>query len=649
MVLHHSNSDRAKSSHDAFAIPDYLLTKPDGLYVTLADFHSGASFAALVGEIFSNNLLFEGLHYDIFLSLMYDADWLAAMREKCAEVKIATGIAAFPAHRAALYKTVKVLERGKHAEYVFEPVSVLVTIDEPVYGEPDANGVAPVIRHVSSQTMQPGTLNIDEFVAAMWSKGIRYGIQTEQIRKIIAERTSGRNIVALWLPPQEGKDADILEVCPDLHRDNSPKTLLNGKADMRAFQNRFPHIAKGEHLLKKVPRVLGKIGYKVTGELVEPDVPKDLNLLALASTGTTAVLEKDGDYLVAQMDGFLNIDPVTNTISITEKIETTAGVSMKTTGDLALNVEEFVEHGEVQEGRVVKGRSMTFKANVYGNLISTSGNIIVDGNLTGGTAEASNGNVTLSRASRSTVHALKGEVIAGKCENCLIVAQKINVVQAVNCILIADEISAENTEGCMLAAISLRIASSADSKSRETLITMIVPDLTRLNQRSKTLQEKTFTAQEEKNNCAHEIDQLKLDPDLAKFIALYNRIKSGEIKLTSDQAENWKKLVAKNTRAWNQLEALNKKIISLDLMQTEFNEELAQISQIRDAAGANISCVIDNITGLTRGQTLTSLNGLQNYSSMSENDIKMALQQADQRQTIIFSADAGSVNWHYQS
>jgi hypothetical protein len=638
-----SNQNATGSQQQTSLIPDFISSRPDGLYINLSKLHSTDIFEAFVSRIFSENFLFSELNYDAFFKLLYDNDWLLSVQNKLANLKIAAGIVQIPPNRLSLYKTVKVLERGKQAEYVFEPVNIEVSIEHP--GEA---GVATAVPQKSNLVLQPATLDFDEFVAVMWAKGIRYGINAEEVRKVIASRAATRMIVANYLAPTEGKDADILEVCPDLHRDNSPKTLLNGKADMRAFKNRFPHIAKGAPLLKKIPRVLGKHGYKVTGEIIEPAVPKDLNLLALASTGTTARMEPDGDYLVAEMDGFLNIDPVYNTISITEKIETTAGVSMKTTGDLMLNVEEFVEHGEVQEGRVVKGRHMTFKSNVFGKLMSSSGNIIVEGNLTGGGAETTDGNITLGRASRSIVRTLKGEVTAKYCENCSIIGRKINVEHAVNCELIGDEIYAEKIEGCMLAARSIKVISSTESKSRESLITMFIPDLSEFDKNIAALQKKISDCQKTIAIKNAEIGQFKSDQDFAKFLGLYDRIKTGEIKLTSEQAGNWQKLMTRHAKAFSLVETANKQILALERLCDESEEEIKGINQNRETAGTGISCTIDNIAGQTTGQTMISPYGMQLFKDMSDTEIKIVLQKVDVQKTKIFSEDDGSINWNYK-
>ena len=623
-------------------IPDYISSTTDGLYINLSKLQSKDVFESFVSRIFAENFIFSDLNYESFIKLLYDNDWLLSVQNKSPTLKLAAGIVQLSPDRLSLYKSVKVLERGKQAEYVFEPVNMEVNVEET-----DSALVDSAAPKKIRTMLQPATLNFDEFVAVMWAKGIRYGINAEEVRKVITSRASARMIVANYLAPTEGTDADILEVCPDLHRDNSPKTLLNGKADMRAFKNRFPHIAKGAPLLKKIPRVLGKHGYKVTGEIIEPAVPKDLNLLALASTGTTARMEKDGDYLVAEMDGFLNIDPVYNTISITEKIETTAGVSMKTTGDLTLNVEEFVEHGEVQEGRVVKGKHMTFKSNVFGNLMSSGGNIIVEGNLTGGLADTSNGSITLAKASRSVVRSIKGSVTAKHCENCLIIASQIQIENAVNCELIADEIIADSIEGCMLAGRSIKISSSTESKSRESMITMLIPDLSEFDKNISALKKKISDAQATIANKSEEISQLKLDQDFAKFLVLYDRIKSGEIKLTSEQAGNWQKLMTKNAKAFAQVETINSQNSMLQRLCSEAEDEIISINKNRESAGVGINCLIENINGQTSGQTMITPTGVQFFTGMSETDIKMTLQKMDGLKGKIFSEDDGAINWSY--
>lgn len=638
-----NNSTLAQTGNRAN--PGYLSYRPDGVFLDLKKSYSAGAFVDFVNNMFSGDTRFADLDYAIFLKLLYDADWLEAAHSKGAEIKLASGIVHFPPHRRELYRPVKVLERGKQAEYVFEPVTIAVMDQQPVCGEPGPDGAAAA---TGKTTRQPAKLDFDEFVAALWAKGVKYGISAEAVRKIINEGASVRMIVADYLPPTEGKDAYIQELSPDLHRDNSPKTLLNGKADLRAFKNRFPQVAKGTRLLKKVPREFGKLGYKVTGEVIVPPEPQELNLLALTSQGTVIVQDQGVDYIVAELDGFLTIDPVLNLIAINEKIETTAGISMKTTGDLMLGVDEFIEHGEVQEGRVVNGKHMTFMSNVFGSLVSKGGNIVVKGNLTGGGAESLGGNITVGRASRAVIRAHDGTITAQYCENCTLIGRTIHVEQAVNCELIATELHAEAVEGCMIAAESVRITGSTESKNRETFITMMIPDLSVFDLTIAGLQAKMAEYLSGIAAKKQEIEQLKADQDFAKFLALYERIKSGAIKLSSEQAGNWQLLMTKNAKAFNQVELFNKQILALERLHGESAEELANVSSKRDATGTGINCVIDKVTGLTVGQTMKSAIAMEAFRGLSSADIKNILQKAGSDKARIFSDDDGSISWRYK-
>lgn len=641
-------NDTTDNLQDSLVIPGYVSNRPEGVFINLPNLYSSGGFDIFVNRMFTGESRFSKLDYDAFLKLLYDESWLAAMQSKCVEIKIAAGIVRFLPQRRALYKSAKILEGGKRAEYVFEPVSIEVAYEEPVYGEPGEDGVAPIIRQESKTRQEPAKLDFDEFVADMWSKEVKYGIDADTVRKVIADGTTTRMTIANYLEPEMGRDAEIQEVCPGLHRDNSPKILWNGKADLRAFKNRFPQITKGGRLLKKIPRVLGKQGYQVTGEIIEPTIPKDLDLPALASLGTTVVQEADGEFIVATMDGFLTIDTKSNLISVAEKIETDAGISMRTTGDLVLGVDEFVEHGEVQEGRVVEGKHMTFTSDVFGDLISLGGNIRVEGSFAIGRAESLGGNITLGRASRAVVRAQDGEVTVKYCESCTIIGKVIRIERAVNCEIIGEEVYADAAEGCMIAAMSVKILSAGESRNRETLITMLIPDLSEFDQCIENLQKKIADCQAGVAAKMREIELVKSEPEFAKYLALAERIKSGAIKLTQEQAGNWQKLVAKNSKVANQVAKLNDEITAFEYLLKESGEELAYVTRDRDAAGESIACVIDKITGLTTGQTMASINGVEIFSGMSGNDIRMFLQKVDSHKLRIFAKDDGSINWKYK-
>jgi hypothetical protein len=123
-----------------------------------------------------------------------------------APVRIAADILPFDPARRELYRSVKI--GGGRAEYYFEPVWL------PDAADPEGPGM-------------PARLDVDEFVADMWVKGIRFGIDIDAVRAAIAPKAE-RVTVARRLEPEPGQDARIVEVSDDIHRNDAPRQLANG-------------------------------------------------------------------------------------------------------------------------------------------------------------------------------------------------------------------------------------------------------------------------------------------------------------------------------------------------------------------------------------------------------------------------------------
>lgn len=647
MGMDESNS--ANESSQAMSMPVFVYNRADGVFVdlprvTLAE----GGFERFVDRLFDSGARFTGLNYDLFLKLLYDTDWVEENKGATPSLKVAESIVRFLPERQALYRKVKMLPGDLRAEYMFEPVSIEESYQAPLYGEP-VDGVVPIVGHETKTREVPTKLDFDELVADMWLKGVKFGLREEAIRKTIASGETVRLPLALHIDPTPSRDAEIIEVCADLHRDNSPKLLANGKADLSVYKNRFPHVKQGTRLLKKVPRMLGKPGRKVTGEAIEPDMPKDLDLHPLSSRGTSIEQGADGEYVVATMDGFISIDTRSNSISITEKIETMEGISAKTTGDLALAVDEFIEHGEVQEGRTVKGKHMTFMSDVFGSVLSDGGNITIAGNLSGGKVESKGGNVTLrKRASRAVVRASGGELNAGQCESSTLIGKVVRVEHAVNCEIIADELYADVVEGCVIAGKLISIRSSGERRGAETSITLVVPDDAVISQRIAGIRRELDEARGLIIARIEETETLKADPEFAKFMALHGRIASGALKLSAEQAVNWRKLVEKNAATLQQLTSLKKEADALSASVRDREETLASMEQEQKEMGKDISCTIEHVEGHTVGQTMRMMNGLDSLSVLSGGAIRTTLQTMDGRKERVFYGDDGSIEWKFE-
>lgn len=576
-------------------LPAYVERRAEGLCVDPALAARDGGFTTFVERVFAAGARFAGLDYAVFLNLLH-----GLTEPPAAPVRLADDIVPFPPERRALYRAVKIAPDKSAVEYVFEPVEIEVEEMVLAFGPPGADGSAEVIGHEIKKHSQPTQLDFDEFVAAMWEKEVRFGIDATRVRAVIQSRQAVRVKIAQALPPTAGRDAGIEEKTKALHRDNAPKILPDGRMDLRQFKNRFPQINGGERLLQKIPRALGKPGRNVVGALLEPEAAQDFELAPLAGPGTRVVKGADGEFIVAAMDGFLNIDNQTNQVSVTDKIVSHEGVSMKTTGDVALSGDEFEEHGEVQDRRAVEGRHMTFFADVYGNIVSHGGRVVFKASIAGGQASSPGGSITVEgRASRATLEARGGEIQVEFAEGCTIVGSRITVNQAVNCDILGEEVNIGVSEGSAIAGKRVRIAQSTTRKDTETIVALLVPDMTRHEHDVGALDAARLQAEQLVAVQDEKLAQILAEAGLKQYLALATTIAKGGAKLSAQHEANWRGTQAKfapqvrNLQAAQQLRAQAQKKLE-DLLA-----ELAALADKKLHVGDGIACAISEVRGDT--------------------------------------------------
>jgi hypothetical protein len=626
-------------------LPTFIRRGEKGLMVdAVAAAENGDAFKQFVERVFAAGLRFSGLFYAGFLDLLYGLSEPPSAKP----IQLAADIVPFPDPRRKLYRTVKIAPDKKSAEYVFEPVEMEIEEMVLLYGEPGADGSADVIGHEKRSRTEPTKLDFDEFVAAMWEKGVRFGIDAAHVREIIQSRQNARMVFAEALSPRPGRNATIEERTDALHRDNAPKILPDGRMDLRQFKNRFPQIVAGARLLQKIPRKLGRPGRDVTGGLLEPEPPQDFDMMPLAGLGTSIEKGADGEYIVAAQDGFLNIDSQTNQISITEKIVSHEGVSMKTTGDVALTGDEFEEHGEVQERRVVEGRHMTFFADVFGNIVSHGGNVVLKANLVGGHVTSPGGSITIeSRASRAVLDARGGEVHAEYVEGCTIVASRAIIGQAINCDVLAEHAEVEVSEGSAIAGKWVKIGRSMTRKDTETIVSILVPDLSRHEHDVDELEQARRQAEAQVAAQDAKLAQMMDDTGFKQFLALASTIAKGGAKLSAQHEANWRNAQAKfspQMRDWQSTQQLKgqaqKRLDSL-------TAELASLAERKQHAGDGIGCHIDIVAGDTLVRRLSYQPDQSVVGGTQAQDLAAHLREFGVSGDRLFWSAEGEFAWNY--
>ncbi|BEV72059.1 MULTISPECIES: flagellar assembly protein A [unclassified Paludibacterium] len=613
-----------------FGDPPFIELNEQGVWVDLGRMDSSALFCEFVDRMFAAGYCLQNLDYPAFLRLIsqYTPEMLAtraaASISKVGKVRIATGIQPFPANRQALYRNPFLADDS--AEYLFEPVMMDKTISVPIYEELE-DGTQDVIGLDQKVVQVKATLDFDEFVAAMWVKGIRYGIDEAVVRATIGSNKYARIAVAHALPVTPGKDANLVEVGSQMRRDDAPLKLPNGAIDLRHFGNRFPQVKAGDRLMQKSPRELGLPGFSLSGKPVEPPLPDDFDLRVLAGEGTAIEQTAEGEFIVARINGFLNIDTASNRIAVTEKIINYSGVSLKTTGDIALKGEHFEEHGEIQEKRVVRGKSITVMADVFGEVISEGGTIQLKQNLVGGSAINEDGDIHIDGlTSNATVIAKKGTITLSRAENVFVIGQHIEIESAVNCCIVGEEIRIKAAHGSQMAGRQVHIEQAHSRRNTPTMVSVVLPDLSLLNARINEMRFRSSEITGEIEEMRKKYDALVADPDVRNYLAIAGKVQRKELVLNEEQKANLLKIKARITPSLTAAAAINQQIQARIAEQKELVERASAIRQQSSQATASVYCQIDHLTDDTQIRKLRiHLNTL---LDASQRDLRLRLLEA---------------------
>jgi len=631
-------------------LPDFVTHSAGGLFVNTALMGDATQMRRFVDRVFAG-AYFTGLDYTAFFRLLYprEPEGVQVGVPEKGLVRIADGIRSFAPERRELYKNVKSADGGARIEYVFEPAKIERVVEMPIYGSEDENGQPVITGYEKQIRYEPTTLDADEFVAAMWQKEVRSGIDIAAVRAAIASGRVERVDIARRIDPVAGADATVQEKTEALHRDDSPSILANGRVDLRQFKNRFPQVNAGTCLLQKLPRRFGVLGFNTDGTTLEPAVPRDFELEDMAGVGTRVERTAKGEFLLAARDGFLNIDTKSHQISITEKIINREGVSLRTTGNLSLAGDQYEEHGEVQERRVVEGKHMSFHADVFGSIVSNGGRVHLLANLAGGTIKNAFGVVQIDqRASRAVIEARDGEVQIGQAEGVTIVAGSVKIDRAVACDIIAEEVEIDDATACTIAARRIRLARAGARRDVETLLTVCTPDFAGLDKRQMELAKEIGELKQQMKARQELLDARLAAPEIRNYLAADQRIRSGTLKLTPAQEAQWRQAAQKLARPLLEIHGLQKDIEALKPKLAEQDEQLAALNAEREQAGADIRCDVGQITGDVAVQAMAIVPGTPVFSGIEVADIKQKLRDPRAARQRLFQGDSGSFSWAWK-
>ncbi|MFZ1810802.1 MAG: hypothetical protein WAU04_06435, partial [Candidatus Nitrotoga sp.] len=210
-------------------LPTYVQVRENGVFILVSPPPAQDILRLFVDRLFKNDAYFKDLDYALFLDLLYGTKPVTAKNGLPTEVRLASEIAIFAPHRKNLYRIAKITPRG-FAQYLFEPVFTEVTFETPVLGTSGDGGISSIVEVTQKTDSRQTKLDFDEFVAAMWCRGVTFGIDADAVRTVIQSGVATLIEIAYQREPTDSRDAQIVEEKSDLRQDRSPLINANGKA-----------------------------------------------------------------------------------------------------------------------------------------------------------------------------------------------------------------------------------------------------------------------------------------------------------------------------------------------------------------------------------------------------------------------------------
>ena len=605
-----------------YALPAFMAKTALGVVVDPLKFKKKFSvqpttFHLFLDQLFGSNMRFYGLDYAVFSQLLVTPEKHIFLM---GAIRLAVDIVEFPAHRQDLYKGVRLLEDNFKAEYIFQPMVVETPFQQPLYGEKQADGSTPIVGHENRIRQEDAVLDVDEFIAAMWRKGIRCGLQMAVIEPSLFAKKISRVVIAQGYTPTPGKNADVIDVFTPAKQLNRP-VWVNGQLDLRHFQNKYPPVSKGRAILQKIPAQPGGAGFTVTSERLEPGAVQDLDLSQFAGPGTRIEMTSDGEVLCAAINGYISWSSENKKISITEQIESQVDVNVKNTGDVALQADQFTLHGEVQEARLVKGKNMRFTAPVYGNLLSDGGHILVEDVLSGGSAVVSGeGSIAiLQKAINARIVAISGQIKLNYAENSLIMGDVVTIGQAVHCVVLANTLHITNAKACVMAGKSIEVEHASEHKNDGTKLIVFKPDLTADLSRLQALHIDVQHTQSLMLQKRDELTAIKKSPQFARYLQLHEAMQADPQHVPPALKEEF---VAQQRAQAVNLKAIERLVKDLQKYRSTVTEKSAHIQMLKDEINKTClpyHCTLKAVSGDIEAH---AVNAAFNGSVLAEKSLK---------------------------
>jgi len=250
-------------------------------------------------------------------------------------------------------------------------------------------------------------LNEDSIEEELKKNGVIYGINRDEISKIIKEKVANVFVkVAEGKKCIDGEDAELSMRYTPFSKGAklTPKIDERGNADFKNLEI-FELVKQGDIIAEKKPATMGEQGSDVTGAIVEPKPGKDL----IMRTGKNCTTSDDGLKVIAQTDGMVVIEQ--DKISVSD-IFTIEAVNVNS-GNVEFNGSVVVKK-DIENGySLISGGNIQINGNAEKCILKSGGDIFIKGGLIGRATEGgvAAGNDFVSKFAENAEITASGNVV----------------------------------------------------------------------------------------------------------------------------------------------------------------------------------------------------------------------------------------------
>ncbi|MBX9809578.1 FapA family protein [Candidatus Gracilibacteria bacterium] len=477
-----------------YKLPEYTIQNSNGVFINLDSISDPRAFQEFLDILFKSGHYFEDFQYDMVSEILFNFEKIEQKKKDIETnwgsplLKIASTIRKFELNRQKYYEKRRIKENKHSIDYYFE----IIYVDKDI-----GNGETKEV---------PRELNIDEFIAFMWNNNVRFGLDIDTIKRGISSQKTTLLTIASELEATETQQPTME---PMISYDIKLGIKDTGATRVNILQYEQSYVKvdnSNVELYIKKPGTLGKAGWDIAGNQIQPEPIKDFNIATYVGVGVV-VKQIDGvEYLVSEHSGYptLEYGDIVHGRTKTKGLLKVHVYKVMVFDEIGMGTGEVTapEGVATKKGIVLETRAKTVcteenvEANVYatddidikGNLIGVAlSNMLspqhqrVSSSISKGIVESENGSIKVGgHTNNAYIRANKGAISLTNVANSLIIGKTVKITgNAFNCTIVADTIIMnEQAIGCKYIVGKTLLMKEATKKSyHENMIYMFACDL----------------------------------------------------------------------------------------------------------------------------------------------------------------------------